>query len=358
MSLRFWKTRIGTDARPHTRTPAPRLNVEALEARDVPAMVNLTTAGSSGVINGAIYQQVDAPSPDLLQSFVRLDADGVEQGYNTDARPVQFDERPNASVTRSLLLADVPLVNIGGVDYREFVLDINQTVANPRLSLDELRIFVGGVGDLSGYRPRTDTLAGLTAVYDMDAGANNWVQLNANLNRGGTSGDMRLYVPDQLFVGGSYVYVYSKFGVNRSANGGYEEWSVRQAASTLRSIKGVVFEDFPIFNDAPDPGEGMPDIRVYIDTPDQANPSGNGILDWTDDNGNGFWDQGEGEQWTTTPLSGAYELSGLAPGSYIVRFVLDDVPQQYLLQSAAFFTITLTSEQDEEGVNFWFIVPD
>jgi hypothetical protein len=352
MSFRFLKNLFGTDAKTRTRTPATRLNVESLEARDVPAMVNLTTAGSSGVLNGAIFEQINTPSSATLQSFVRIDANGVEQGYNTDARPVQFDERPNANVTRSLHKDNVPVVNIGGVNYLEFVLDINQTVANPRLSLDELRIYVGDVGNLSNYRPNRDTLGGLTAVYDMDAGpGNNWVQLNANLNRGGTSGDMRLLVPETVFAGGSFIYLYSKFGVNRSANGGYEQWSVRQAAPTLGSISGLVFYD-----PQEGPDEALPGYTVYIDIPDQDNPTGNNVLDWVDAGDlNGVWDAGEGEQWTITDANGNYTLSGLAAGTYHVRVIDPDFDGLAVVGGTLFPPFTLGPGEPKTGVNFRFV---
>jgi hypothetical protein len=354
MSLRLLKSLFGTDAQPRTRTLAARLNVQSLEGREVPATLNLTTAGSSGVINGAIFQQVDTPSSDPLLPFVRIDADGVEQGYNTDARPLQYDERPNRSVTRSLLLTDVPLVNIGGVNYREFVLDINQTRANPRLSLDELRIFLGDTGDLSGYRPRTDTLAGQTAVYDLDASDNNRVVLNANLNRGGTSGDMRLYVPDQLFVGGSYVYLYSKFGQRHAANGGVEEWSVRPVTSpppTLGSISGVLFEDI-IANGVPDPDEALSGLTVFIDVPDEFGVY-NGELDATDLNENGVWDEGEGERWTITDENGFYTFSGLAAGNYRVATFSQEGYDVFMTE---FFDVTLLAGENRMGVNFRFVI--
>ena len=69
---------------------------------------------------------------------------GSEQGYNTDARPLQFDENKSPQFTRSLTLGEVPVVNVGGVEYREFLLDINQKSSASLLSLDEVRVFLGG----------------------------------------------------------------------------------------------------------------------------------------------------------------------------------------------------------------------
>ena len=60
-----------------------------------------------------------------------------------------------------------------------------------------------------------------------------------------------------------------------------------------------------------DGGEpGVPYITVFMDT-DNDN-----ALDWTDANGNGVWDSGEGERWVETDAGGYYVFTGLADGTY------------------------------------------
>ena len=49
-----------------------------------------------------------------------------------------------------------------------FLLDINQKSSAPLLSLDQLQIFIGNSGNLTGYDTTTRQLAGLTAVFDMN----------------------------------------------------------------------------------------------------------------------------------------------------------------------------------------------
>src|SRR4051794_20442218 len=78
--------------------------LEALEDRFVPSTVpiDLTTAGAHGSVGGVIFQQGDVqPSGSgVIDSFVRIHAlggGGQEQGYNTSARPLQFNE--NSSPT-------------------------------------------------------------------------------------------------------------------------------------------------------------------------------------------------------------------------------------------------------------------
>ncbi|MBI2806750.1 MAG: hypothetical protein HYX68_17360 [Planctomycetes bacterium] len=282
----------------------PRL--EQLEDRVTPSTLDLTSHGAIGSINGAIFRQFDAQptGTGVIDSFLRIQSNKsmVQQGFNSDHRGVQFNENTSPQFTRSLLLDDVPVVNVGGVNYREFLLDINQKASQPLLSLDELRIYLGGAGNLSGYVASTQQLAGLNAVYDLDANGDNWIKLDARLNQGSGKGDMLAYIPDSLFTGGSYVYLYSKFGVNHTPNAGFEEWAAGSTTLTdaTGSISGHVFNETTL---APIPGE-----LIYID----ANQ--NGALD-------------NNEVFTFTDADGYYQFGFLATGlgsysTYQVRIEL------------------------------------
>jgi hypothetical protein len=162
-----------------------------LDAREVPAaLVDLTFRGAEGTANGAIFNQSD-PQPTgsgVIQSFVRIQGTGVEEGYNTDARPLQLDENKSPTFTRSLAIGQVPVVTIKNVNYREFLLDINQRSSSPLLSLDELRLYVGGAGNLTGYNAGAKTLAGLAPVYDIDGAGDVTVKMNYRLNPGSGGG--------------------------------------------------------------------------------------------------------------------------------------------------------------------------
>lgn len=191
------------------------------------ATIDLTTAGATGTDGTAIFQQT-APQPTgtgVIDSFVRIEATGnadTEQGYNTDFRPVQFDEKTDIH-TRSLLLSDVPIVNVGGVDYRQFLLDINEPQGQNQstLSMDDLELFLGNAGDLHNF-PTFDGNA--TKIYSL---GDNVVLLDAAINPGSGIGDMFALIPDSLFTGpNQFVYLYSHFGTTAAAGGGFEEWSV------------------------------------------------------------------------------------------------------------------------------------
>src|SRR6185295_6473255 len=80
------------------------------------ATVDLTTSGSAGVVDGAVFDasQVNAGTG-TFPAFLSIAQTGTESGYNSDFRPVQFNETTNANHNHSLLLANVPLVEGGNV---------------------------------------------------------------------------------------------------------------------------------------------------------------------------------------------------------------------------------------------------
>jgi len=299
--------------------------LELLEDRVVPSgtPLDLTTLGSSGTVGDAVFAQsnVGPAGSGAIHSFLRLQAHGkdagVEQGYNTDARPLEFNEKKDAQHTRSLLLSDVAKVNVGGTVYREFLLDINEPGAKTKslVSLDELKLYVSDQADLTGYDDTTGQLAGLDPVFDLDADADNYVLLNAKLAPGSGKADALVYVKDSLFSQGgdsSHVYLFSKFGENYAAEGGFEEWAARARPFTkgLGSISGTVFQDNDGDGQLTTGEMGQQGWVVFLDT------NNNNTLD-------------DGEVVATTDGQGHYTFTGLATGlgdlsTYTVREVLQD----------------------------------
>jgi len=228
------------------------LDLESLDDRLVPSVVDLTTPGAEAPAGAAIVSQtkIQPTGTGYVDAFVRIQGaasgGGSEQGYNTGARPLQFDENSSPKFTRNLLASAVPEVTVNGQGYREFLLGINQNSATPLLSLDEFRLYLSDTPNLTGYDPATQTLAGLAPVFDMGASPTGPVSvlLDARLTHGNGSGDMYMYVPDSAFAGadaGTYVYLYSKMGglAGASANGGFEQWSVLKAGTG--SLSGYVY---------------------------------------------------------------------------------------------------------------------
>jgi hypothetical protein len=324
------------------------LELELLEDRLAPAVIDLTQPGASGTANGAIFSQF-TPQPagsGAFNSFVRLSTNAaVEQGYNTNFRPVQFDTNNSSSFTHALQLGSVPtVVASNGMAYYEFPLDINQSSTPPNnlLSLDELRLYVTDSSTtdptlLHNYNPSTATLqddAGRLYAprYDLNPGADvNYVKLDANLSSGNGAGDMVALIPVTLLGtdASQYVYLYSEFGVHYANTGGYEQWAA-QPVETVGSIRGVAFVD--------QKGSG-----VFA----PGDPGLGGVTVYLDGNNNGMLDPGEVS--TVTAADGTFSFTNLLPGTYHVREV---VPNGYTQTAQINADVTLSAGQNATGVDF------
>ena len=219
------------------------LVVSTVGAANAANMLALTSAGASGYVNGALFQQTNwqPTGSGVIDSFLRIQAaatEPTEQGYNTDLRPVEFDEKKGATFNHSVVLGLIPIVNMNGVDYREFFLDVNEPRSQPKpgsetksaeISLDRLEIYL-----LSNrYGNYASLVADGNLIYTLDPGSDdNWIKLDSSLNGGSGSGDMFAYIPNSLFPEPNqtdqYVYLFSRFGDNVSVSGGFEEWALVQ----------------------------------------------------------------------------------------------------------------------------------
>ncbi|HEV8606392.1 MAG TPA: hypothetical protein VGQ99_13550 [Tepidisphaeraceae bacterium] len=209
-------------------------------ASQAKAETTLDLATSSPQADGttALFYRTDIQptGTGVLQPFVRIQAKPTESGYNTDGA-IEFDTKDHAGQnwTHSITLADVPIVTIDGVQYREFILDINESTAqsNRFLSMNELEIYTSNTNVLTSFNTATHTfgspvgnITGL--VYDMDASGDKLVRMDYSLANGSGSGDMFVYVKSSLFTGTNpYVYLYSKFGNPDGSDAGFEEWATR-----------------------------------------------------------------------------------------------------------------------------------
>lgn len=206
----------------------------------------LVPATVTGVINGATYTWFDPSSTGtgVLNSFVQVgDASpntGTQvSGYNTTVN-MTLDNGSSDQFNRAITVGDIGFVNTGSQTVMRFVLDINQTGANPLLDLTDVQIFIStspnqsvetfssGVIDLTG-----------SLLYRMDFGADSTVTLDFSENSGSGSGDMLLDIPISLFdnffadnmitdasAKNAYnIYLFSAFGQTPNFNNdGFEEW--------------------------------------------------------------------------------------------------------------------------------------
>src|SRR5260370_17919253 len=265
-----------------SRAPKPPnqkpLGLERLEDRVVPTVIDLTSAGATGAFNGAVFYQSSTGTG--IDTFVRLASNQtIEQGFNTNFRPIQFDESTNSQYTHAVQLSSVPMViSSGGLAYYEFLLNINQLSSSPLLSVDELRFYVTNSSTvdptlLHNYSVTTHTLQDdgghlYAPVYDLNPGtpAGNYIKLNYSLATGNGTGDMVALIPASALGTdpNQYVYLYSEMGVHNANNDGFDEWLT---ADTLPvgSISGVTFVDSN-GNGARDAGQPpLPGIPGFLD---------------------------------------------------------------------------------------------
>ncbi|MDX8452730.1 hypothetical protein RFM98_08180 [Mesorhizobium sp. VK9D] len=152
-------------------------------------------------------------------SFLRLQATGVEEGFNTDENGNVLDDK--SSFTHSLQYSDIQSIKVGGVDYIEFRLDLNESnnATNGEITLTDLKIYISGAdATLADYNAG---FAGFTSIFDLSSS-----QLLIDSNHGSGTDDYRVLVPVSLFTAagaapGSFVTLYSSFS---GSNGGFEEW--------------------------------------------------------------------------------------------------------------------------------------
>jgi hypothetical protein len=218
------------------------------------AAVNLIN-NNTGTITTATYgtSQFDymAQQPTgtgVIDPFLRVQnsIDGTEHGYNTSGVNPQapFDDKAGIW-THDIRVSDLVTVTLGGVDYFQFALDINENMGanNELLSLDRLQIYTTTQGSQTtttlnnaGTVNQTLGLASATLRYSLDDnvnGVDNVVELDYSRNKGSGTGDMYCYIPTSLFQGAAatdFVVLYSQFGATYAANtgfdtsDGFEEW--------------------------------------------------------------------------------------------------------------------------------------
>jgi hypothetical protein len=192
--------------------------------------LDLTAIGSSGKINGAIFSSPPSivSGTGLIDSFVRIQRTGTEQGYNVDvkkAKLFEYDEK-YGTFTHSLQLSDIQssIYDDGlGNSYYEFVLDINETTPGSLLSMHELKIYLHNTGDKNNHKSGSWS----APIYDLDDNEDSVVELNYNLFPGSGRLDMIALIPTAFFGTDldKYVYLYSAFGSTNFSDAGFEEWA-------------------------------------------------------------------------------------------------------------------------------------
>ena len=169
----------------------------------------------------------------VIDPFLSIQANGVEQGYNTSAGV--FNTKREPQFNHEIKVSDLVKVTINGTQYYSFLLDINEpnSAATSQISLDALKIYTSTTAGQT-----TTNLSSLgTKRFDLDLPTDNYI-LYDDLNSGSGQADIAFFIPVASFAGASqndYVYMYQSFGQHVAANfdgatqGGFEETALGAA---------------------------------------------------------------------------------------------------------------------------------
>lgn len=222
-----------------------------LAAGAVAPYVDLTTAGATATINGAIVTQGVGPAgTGNFDPFLTLSTNQTtEAGWNSNSAP-SGDAFYGGSRTHVLSVAAVPTETVNGVAYRELSLDGNDQGSDDWMSIDDLRLFYDDQSDLKGFDPATNTFStdnATKAVKFWDLGGSVLLLRTQALSSGSGQSDLTVLVPNSLFPAecyygsttcNKYLIVYNADGGagtspgdghNYDVTAGFEEWRTRLA---------------------------------------------------------------------------------------------------------------------------------
>jgi hypothetical protein len=202
--------------------------------------IDLTTSGVSytSTYDGTVWTQlVNQPTgTGVYNPFLRLRANDVEEGMNTDGNANATYNDVAGIWTHGLTLGQLNTVTIGSTSYYSYSCDINEPNGGGQnlLSLDELRIYTLA-GSSSLMTEAAVTGAGGVLRYNLDGVTDQDVYLDYNLAAGSGHDDVQVLIPTSFFAGASasdQIYFYSKFGATAgmiadadfTSGDGFEEW--------------------------------------------------------------------------------------------------------------------------------------
>ncbi|MCA0904764.1 hypothetical protein, partial [Qipengyuania aquimaris] len=295
------------------------LGIPALvdESGDGKDDVDLRTDGASAEVNGALVATGSVNSgTGNFNDFLGVQNTGTEFGFNTDTPdPSNPHIKTSSNFTKTIKLSEVGIVTIDGVDYYQFLLDVNESNANPteqQISLDSFKLYTSLDGTIS-------TLTDLEAqhlAFDIDnadpgnAATENDISIlfTDAYSSGSGRSDLSILVPvDAIEAQGdgpadTYIYLYTEFGYageDFRTDATFEEWRTVDAVT----LQGTKFND--LNQDGIRQEAGADGILGNAD--DEV-----GLEGWTifiDSNGNGVLDADERS--TVTDADGNYFFYGV-----------------------------------------------
>lgn len=224
-------------------------------------LVNNDVGTVDTIYGTAIFQTV-SPKPagsgfvdNMSDVFLTMRANGSEQGYNTDAKRAPYDvQRDSTRFNNTLQLSQLQTTTVNGVDYFQFVIDINEPNGGTKslISLDQLKLFTST--DPSKSTMNIESLG--IKRFDLDLPSDSFIKYD-DQNSGSGEGDIAFFIPTAAFYDPAslglnlpvakstdYLYLYAQFGANISADfetgGGYEEFWTAQGLTPVPEVSTAV----------------------------------------------------------------------------------------------------------------------
>jgi hypothetical protein len=176
-----------------------------------------------------------------IDSFLRTQNSPFETGFNTDGA-LNLDQ-VSGCCTHSITLGELTVVNVGGTDYFELQLDINEPGGSKSLiTLQQLELWVNTTtGADDDY---SDGLG--TKVWDL---AGDTVEMDSGVGSSGSGDfDYDVLFPTSILSGfgpGDYLYLYNVFGdtdmMSSPSEAGFEEWAARTGGDTFVPVPAAVW---------------------------------------------------------------------------------------------------------------------
>lgn len=203
-------------------------------------LIDLNANVTGTAANGTIYTRdsTKGTGTGIFDPFLRIQDSPTEEGYNADyaSQPqAPYDEKVGVH-THSLQFSDLVYVELDGIGYYEFLLDLFEPQGGGKefVYLNSVQIFNTGASPLASPFPVSLALLG-PKLYDMDSSGDVTVKLNADLASGNGEHDMAMFILASSFNGvglNDYITFYSAFGGTRNtegaSEGSFEEWGLRE----------------------------------------------------------------------------------------------------------------------------------
>ena len=259
-----------------TEVPAPPIALVPEAAGEVDLVIDnqvgsaLTDNGTSltANINGAVWRSPVAfnTGTGVLEPFLRVeggnndfdDITGTEEGFNTNAADPEGDSK-NDPHTHALALNSVPVVKLAGVEYREIILDANESNSAPDalFSIDRFDLYLcdddpaaAGYDEFADFRNNPAPSPQCKKIYDLGGKV---ALASDNATKGsGNALDYQILIPNTNFTGSGINLAGCEYnGYNPSDKQGTAEpcgiWIILDTKMGGKGgdyVTGATFEEF------------------------------------------------------------------------------------------------------------------